>query len=99
SPLVRTRRLFSALLDPAGLVHCSRLPHPSRPSQPVVARAESASEFADRTSPENRLLRPFLALLSFVLLVCVGIFVVKTWHWPMIGDAALLHYGVFLMEH
>jgi hypothetical protein len=64
-----------------------------------VARAESASESADRTSPENRLLRPFLALLSLVLLLCVGIFVVKTWHWPMIGDAALLHYGVFLMEH
>jgi hypothetical protein len=38
--------------------------------------------------------------LSFVfLLLCLTLFVVKTWHWPLIGDAALMHYIVFLMHH
>ncbi|HEY4380927.1 MAG TPA: hypothetical protein VGN01_11315 [Acidobacteriaceae bacterium] len=29
----------------------------------------------------------------------LAIFVVRTWHWPLVGDAALMHYVVFLMDH
>ncbi len=38
--------------------------------------------------------------LSCVFLVaCLSLFVVKTWHWPLMGDAVLMHYIVFLMHH
>ncbi|WP_353072842.1 glycosyltransferase family 39 protein [Tunturiibacter gelidiferens] len=38
--------------------------------------------------------------LSSVFLVgCLLLFVIRTWHWPLMGDAALMHYVVFLMDH
>jgi hypothetical protein len=38
--------------------------------------------------------------LSSVFLVgCLLLFVLRTWHWPLMGDAALMHYIVFLMDH
>ena len=33
------------------------------------------------------------------LLGCLSLFVVKTWQWPLMGDAGLMHYIVFLMHH
>jgi hypothetical protein len=33
------------------------------------------------------------------LLGCVALYVIRTWHWPLMGDAALMHYIVFLMDH
>ncbi len=33
------------------------------------------------------------------LLFCLSVFVLQSWHWPLIGDAALMHYLVFLMQH
>ena len=36
---------------------------------------------------------------SAFLLACLLIFIIKTWRWPLIGDAALMHYVVFLMHH
>ena len=39
-------------------------------------------------------------MISSVFLVgCLLLFIVKTWHWPLMGDAALMHYLVFLKDH
>lgn len=43
--------------------------------------------------------RLYKALLALVLAVCVATFVAGTWHWPLVGDAAALHYIVFLLHH
>jgi hypothetical protein len=40
-----------------------------------------------------------LWLLGAVLIACAAIFVLMTRHWPMVQDAALLHYDVFLIQH
>ncbi len=45
------------------------------------------------------LFQSFRVVLGIVLVVCVAIFVALTWHWPFVGDAALMHYVVFLMRH
>jgi hypothetical protein len=43
---------------------------------------------------------PITRTLSSVFLVgCLLLFVIRTWHWPLMGDAALMHYVVFLMDH
>jgi hypothetical protein len=36
---------------------------------------------------------------SVVLLACLLLYVTQTMHWPLVGDAALMHYDVFLMDH
>jgi hypothetical protein len=38
-------------------------------------------------------------LASVFLVGCLLLFVIRTWHWPLMGDAALMHYIVFLMDH
>jgi hypothetical protein len=38
-------------------------------------------------------------LASVFLLGCLLLFIIRTWHWPLMGDAALMHYIVFLMDH
>ena len=37
-------------------------------------------------------------LSSVFLMVCLLLFIIRTWHWPLMGDAALMHYVVFLMD-
>jgi hypothetical protein len=44
-------------------------------------------------------LRGLQWVLAAVLALAVVVFVALTRHWPMVGDAALLHYSVFLIEH
>src|ERR1700691_5514090 len=43
------------------------------------------------------------ARLRWGLIVPLGILtillVVDTLHWPLVGDAALMHYGAFLLDH
>jgi hypothetical protein len=39
------------------------------------------------------------AFLFFILAVTLFFFVWWTWHWPLVGDASLMHYVVFLMGH
>lgn len=41
----------------------------------------------------------YKSTLLLILLAAVGIFAAGTWHWPLVGDAPLLHYVVFLAEH
>ncbi|MGC2618774.1 MAG: hypothetical protein WA414_07000 [Acidobacteriaceae bacterium] len=36
--------------------------------------------------------------LGAVLLVCAGLYVAWTWHWPLVGDSSLIHYIAFLMD-
>ena len=38
-------------------------------------------------------------LSSLFLIGCLLLYVIGTWHWPLVGDAALMHYVVFLMDH
>jgi len=38
-------------------------------------------------------------LASIFLMGCLVLYVIGTWHWPLVGDAALMHYVVFLMDH
>ena len=38
-------------------------------------------------------------LSSIFLIGCLFLYVIGTWHWPLVGDAALMHYVVFLMDH
>lgn len=40
-----------------------------------------------------------LQLMATVLLLSVGYFVVSTIHWPLVGDASLMHYVTLLMGH
>src|SRR6266568_9521603 len=37
--------------------------------------------------------------MTLLLLTMLAIFVMRTWHWPLVGDAALMHYNVFLLDH
>ena len=41
----------------------------------------------------------FRALIVAVLAVCVILFVARTWHWPLVNDAAQIDYVCFLMDH
>jgi hypothetical protein len=50
--------------------------------------------------------RPFLFSFSAVeaaigiwLIGCVTVFCIRTLHWPLVNDAALIHYVSFLMNH
>lgn len=36
--------------------------------------------------------------LSAVLLTCVALFVLRSLHWPLVNDAAVMHYMSFLMD-
>ena len=52
--------------------------------------------------PCLRFIRPLQFLkvtLSLVLITCAAQFVVRTWQWPLVGDATLMRYVVFLMRH
>ena len=51
------------------------------------------------SGPRARRFSLVLWLLGAVLIVCAAIFVIITRHWPMVQDAALLHYDVFLIRH
>jgi hypothetical protein len=42
--------------------------------------------------------RIFRAALAACLAVCAALFFVWSWHWPLLGDASLIHYIAFLIE-
>src|ERR1700753_241266 len=37
--------------------------------------------------------------LCAALAFCAIIGVIFSWHWPLVGDASLMHYVVFLAQH
>ena len=39
------------------------------------------------------------AAFAGVLLACLVVAVAGTWRWPLVGDAPLMHYVVFLLQH
>jgi len=41
----------------------------------------------------------YQACLGAVLIICAIASVLWSWHWPLVGDASLMHYVVFLMHH
>jgi hypothetical protein len=59
----------------------------------------AAPPFADDTSTHNRMTSACLWLLAAAMLACLLVFIVMTRHWPMVGDAALMRYGLFLVRH
>lgn len=56
------------------------------------------SPLVDTASRERRFFS-VIPLLGTVLVACAVSFVIITRYWPMVGDAALLHYDVFLIQH
>jgi hypothetical protein len=54
---------------------------------------------ADETASLNRISSAWLWLFGAVLIACSAVFVVMTRHWPVVGDAALIRYAVFLIQH
>jgi hypothetical protein len=54
---------------------------------------------ADGVPSRSRIASAWLGLFGAVLVACSLIFVAMTRHWPMVGDAALIRYLVFLIEH
>jgi Dolichyl-phosphate-mannose-protein mannosyltransferase len=53
----------------------------------------------DETSSHPRVASVWLWLFGAVLIACSLMFLVMTRQWPMVGDAALLRYTVFLIRH
>ncbi len=47
----------------------------------------------------SQLKRWLQALLLAVPLLCVAAWLVTSFSWPLVGDTALMHYAVFLMQH
>ncbi len=58
-----------------------------------------ASPSLAHAGPRARRFALILWLLGAVLIACAVIFVIMTRRWPMVQDAALLHYDVFLIRH
>jgi hypothetical protein len=54
---------------------------------------------ANETPSPDRIVSVWLWFLSAVLIVCSAVFVWMTRDWPMVGDAALIRYIVFLIQH
>lgn len=53
----------------------------------------------DGTASRSRIHSAWLWLFGAVLTACSIVFVVMTRHWPVVGDAALIRYCVFLIQH
>ncbi len=49
--------------------------------------------------PDATLVRVSRTVLSVAALLFLVLFVIGTWHWPLVGDAPLMHYVVFLIRH
>lgn len=50
--------------------------------------------------PDSERATTFLkAVFAAILAVCCILFVVLTWHWPLIGDASMVHYLILLLAH
>ena len=58
-----------------------------------------ASPSPTDTGPSSRRISAWLWFFGAMLIVYSAVFVVMTWHWPVVGDAALLRYAVFLIQH
>ncbi len=43
--------------------------------------------------------RIFHITLTVMLVLSAAAFIVVSWRWPLVGDAPLLHYVIFLMQH
>ncbi|QHS51901.1 glycosyltransferase family 39 protein [Edaphobacter sp. 12200R-103] len=43
--------------------------------------------------------RSFKVALVCSLMACTLLFFLWSWHWPLVGDASLIHYICFLMDH
>jgi hypothetical protein len=71
---------------------------------PIVKAAGKSKQFARRRVLGGLKRSDSFALIgmwgsSCILGLCVLIFTVRTIHWPLAGDASLMHYVVFLMDH
>ena len=55
--------------------------------------------FTDQTPSHPRATSGWLWFFGAVLIASSLVFLVMSWHWPMVGDAALLRYTVFLIQH
>lgn len=44
-------------------------------------------------------LRGLLLIASVIVLISTSLYFAFTWRWPLVGDASLIHYICFLMDH
>jgi hypothetical protein len=59
----------------------------------------AAPALTNQTSSRPRVASAWLWFFGAVLIACSLIFLVMSRQWPMVGDAALLRYTVFLIRH
>ena len=60
---------------------------------------DSFSKDDAEAASDSALTRMLAIFLSAVLIACSMIFIAMTRHWPVVGDAALIRYAVFLIQH
>lgn len=66
------------------------------PIQPVEVADASGTAAAPQRPSAQRIAR---AVATAILLACAVVFVVRTMHWPLVGDPAIMHYVAFLAAH
>jgi hypothetical protein len=59
----------------------------------------ASPRFADEIPSHSRISSVWLWVFGGALIACSAIFAVMTRHWPMVGDAALIRYPVFLIQN
>ncbi|MGB6131293.1 MAG: hypothetical protein WBG54_05895 [Acidobacteriaceae bacterium] len=65
----------------------------------IESLAGSSTAEAREGSPADRLVDVYRRLLAVALIVGAALAVAGTLHWPLAGDATLMHYGAFLLGH
>ena len=65
-------------------------------SQSAVTQSAPGGLFEEHTTPIPKIVRTVLFLW---LAVCLGVFVVRSIHWPQVNDPAQVSYLCFLMDH
>lgn len=66
---------------------------------PVRASAQAKDPHPagrDHSKVRGRPLQWFRALVAVSLAICLALFILWSWRWPLVGDAALIHYIAFL---
>jgi hypothetical protein len=78
----------------AGNTHSERLSY-----QEMQEPTDTHSSINLLPPPTNRSLQLFLFISSGVISVSAILYFAFTWRWPLVGDASLIHYICFLMDH
>ncbi len=82
------------------LSHANQPSQPSEASQPQLTRSVMHSSPGDFLLGRKSKIKTITRTLLFIwLAVCLGIFLVRSIHWPQVNDPAQISYLCFLMDH